>query len=425
MSYGLKVMDFNLFFNLLYADLRTPFPTIWSRRTTEDSHSRIAKFLSRVWNYEGAIRLGELNILPLRNGQWVNANLGTVFLPTTGDIPVPPGVDMPVLHPAAVANEERKKLFIQLGAIEPSIGNVRAAILKVYGSTAWLVNLENSKAHLRYLYLTHQSKYSRRELKDICIFGSSSQTGKPHREDFYVPSDQPYGPKDILEPTDTAPGMEVCLVHQAYFEDVPTSPSSSHLSWKRWLKDFVAVRERLRLVARDGNGLSDIWTYVAKHRPEKLLGFLEHAWKQEREYFTDNEVLKDTIKQIDASNLCIKQLSAMCPLNLTFLPLPNLQQQSLRFMKKSEPFPFLAIEGASSLEELSSKWMFLHTVFSVEKDDDINFLLQILSWIRIANVDADELEQQERLRDLYIAIDAKLVGSENRQKSTKDIRSVN
>jgi hypothetical protein len=114
----------------------------------------------------------------------------------------------------------------------------------VYRSSAHRVSLENSKAHLRYLYLTHQSNHSRDGLKDIVIFTKNSQRGKPHQEDFYVPSDQPYGPKDILEPTDSAPGMEVSLIHQAYFEDVPTTPSSSHLSWRKWLQDFVGVRER-------------------------------------------------------------------------------------------------------------------------------------------------------------------------------------
>jgi hypothetical protein len=124
--YGLKVMNSSLFFKLLHVDLGTPSSRIQSRFTTDDSHSRIAKLLSSVWNTEGEKRLGLLNILPLRSGTWVNANMGEVFLPTTCEIPVLPGVDMPILDPAAVANEERKTLFTQLGAVEPSIASVQA-----------------------------------------------------------------------------------------------------------------------------------------------------------------------------------------------------------------------------------------------------------------------------------------------------------
>jgi hypothetical protein len=118
------------------------------------------------------------------------------------------------------------------------------------------------------------------------------------------------------------------------------------------------------------------------------------------------------------------QLSEECPLSETFLPMPNLQQPTLRFMKELEPFPFLAIEEAALSEELSPKLMFLHTVFSVEKDDDTNFLLNVLHWIGVANSDADAIKQHQRLWDLYIAIDAKLVGSEDQQEVRKDIHLV-
>ncbi|KAK3941989.1 hypothetical protein QBC46DRAFT_257257 [Diplogelasinospora grovesii] len=419
-QYGLRITGYNLLLDMLQADLDSPASRMKSKSTSKDWHSAVAQVFSGLPNRK---RLKRLPLLPLRGGQWVSANSGSVYLPTTGGTPIPPGVDIQVLDPAAVANDDRKTLFVQLGATEPSLADVWASILKAYGSSGLRVDMAESRAHLHYLYLTHQPKQGRYEFKNISVYSHDDHVGQPHQEDFYLPSDHPYGPKALLEPTDDAPGLRVAFVHPTYLEDVPSPPTSTHPSWKRWLHDFVGVRERLRLVSRKGDSLSDTWNYVAEHRPRKLLGLLEYLWKHEGSRVSNNDGLKAEIKNVSANMLCSFELPCRCHLDQTYLPLPHLQRQCLRFMEESEYFPLLELEGTASAEQFSTKWMFLHATFSVGMDDNTAFLLDILCWIKNTNPSASSISRHQRLLDLCVAIDAKCVGTVDRQAERKRIKA--
>lgn len=78
-------------------------------------------------------------------------------------------------------------------------------------------------------------------------------------------------------------------------------------------------------------------------------------------------------------------------------------------MEKYELFPFLKIDEIAASEELGSQWIFLHTAFSVGKDDDSNFLLEIL-W-RIHDSDSKDLDRfplsnPRRILGLYVLLDS-------------------
>lgn len=96
-----------------------------------------------------------------------------------------------------------------------------------------------------------------------------------------------------------------------------------------------------------------------------------------------------------------------CVLEETYMPFPNLRRLREHFMEQQEQFPFLEIENLQSTETLSTKWMFLNTNFRVGKDEDWKFLMCILRWIKDSNPKASSLRRQQRVMDLYVAIDAK------------------
>lgn len=235
----------------------------------------------------------------------------------------------------------------------------------------------------------------------------------PHEEEIYLPHSHPYGPKALLGPTEYSQGMEVLLMHSTYFESIPSRPHSDYPSWRAWLTTSLGIRERLSLVSSDGDSLSDSWTYIAETRPGKLLGLLQYLWKYQSSELRQNADLIMEIQSMNARKLCNRDLPDDCRLDETYLPLSNLRALCHRFMEEDEPFPFLYLEELLD-EELYSKWIFLHNDFSVGKDDDMGFLLNVLYWIQSANPDESALTSYERLWDLYITIGAKHLAAEDR-----------
>lgn len=423
--YGLRKMSYEQLLVMLNDDLSNPASWMKSASSSEDWHSAVAHFFLKC---SPISKLKSFELLPLRSGAWVSANSGSVFLPTTGGVPIPPGIDFRILDPAAVANKNRKKLFTQIGVTEPSISRVRESILNEYDFPNRRVSMVDSRAHLHYLYLTHQSKQPLYELKNISFYSKDDDYYKPHMKDFYLPSLHPYGPEVLLGRTDSAPGFRDSIVNPAYLEDKPTPTDSMHPSWERWLYVYANVRERLRIVSDDWESLTKAWYHVAEHHPKKLLGLLQYLWKYEefRLSIRCSDAVKEEIENTNANMLCRLDLPHSCAIRETFLPLPHLEQQCQRFMEESEHFPFLELEGATSasVEELSTKWMFLHTVFSVGKEDNIEFLLKILYWIRKANTSASSVAQHQRLLDLYVAIEGKHLGAMNKKDEKANIQWV-
>lgn len=419
-EYGLQNMKVHLFVSMLRADLEQSTSRIKSPSTSQRWHSIMAQLLTRFANDE---RLCGLALLPLRSGVWVSPDSGQVYLPMTEGIPLPLRVNMRILDPAAVANDDRRALFTRYGAAEPSVAIVRASIKVTHDNPFAELDLAETKSHLRFLYLSHlcEPKAVRDDYRTLCLQTSAGVLKKPSSEDIFLPTDHPYGARALLEPTGAAPGLQVLSLDADYLLDSPVAPRPRHPSWERWLYDFVGVRERLRLIARNRNALSDVWAYVATHRSDKLLGLLEHLWGYEGAQISRTDVLKTQIQRMNADRLCITPLPGPCSLKETFLPLAHLTTQRERFMEPTEPFPFLQLDSTMTPEQLRAKWLFLHETFSVGIDDDLHFLLDILFWIKQANPNNATVARQQRLIDLYVAIDAKCVASVDQERTRQSI----
>jgi hypothetical protein len=410
--YGLRSLHFGLFLDLLKMDLSSSRSKLKSASTDDAWHAKLAQSLRSFFakgNSERKSQLKGLPMLPLWSGEWVAANCGRVYLPSTAGIAIPAGTDLKVVDPAAMVNTDRRGLFFDLGVIEPAISDVRTSIMKGLQSKSCRLDEARSRDHLHYLYHSHPYKQPREDLRGIFLHNHNGLVRRPSHTDFYLPSDHLYGPNSLLAETATAPGLPVSFVHPSYMEDVPSPRDPKQKTWKRWLYEDVGVRERLRLVSRDGTRLSDEWRYVAEHRPDKLLGLLGYLWQHESTEEIEQAIF-DEISATDASKMCkgsIPPSSDTCDLEDTWLPLPHLEQQCRHFMEEEEFFPFLDLPDSDSQENFLARWAFLHTFIDVGKDDDTGFLLTILQWIKSANRDAVTIFRPGRLWDLYAAIGAK------------------
>ncbi len=417
-EYGLKIMDVDHVVDLLRADLTRATSKMRSASTSQRWHSTMAQLLTKYANY---YRVRQLALLPLRSGDWVSLDSGSVYLPTAEEIPVPIDVNMRILDPAAVANKDRRALYTRFGAAEPSVVDVRIAIGNGYGALFPCSSLAQSKSHLHFLYLSQlcDPKPVRKDYRTIHLRTSLGRNENPYTQDVFLPTHHPYGALELLASGTDVPGFPVIFLHSDYLLDAPEAPSLRYPSWERWLCDFIGVRERLRLVAEDGNALSDTWAYVASHRPDRLLGLLEHLWQHEESQITSNEALKTQIQGTNVEGLCGSLLSAPCTLKATYLPLASLRAHCERFMEQTEPFPFLELDSTMSPEQMRTKWLFLHEVFSVGIEDDLRFLLDVFFWIKQANPGSSTLTRHGRLIDLYIAIYAKCLGSADGERSRR------
>jgi hypothetical protein len=407
---GLKRPGSDLLFELVQLDLESYHSKMKSESTSAVWHSSIARLLIKYGpSHQAEVR--KLALLPLRGGpfgaKFVTAGYGRVYLPTTEGIPIPRCVDLSVLEVTAVVNEDRKALFVKLGAVEALVANVRADVLHsrtLSKSTFWL---GDSKEALCYLYLTHRPQNDQNELRDIFIHSADGRPVKPHQEDCYLPSTHTYGPGALFGGDHGAPKFRIAFANSGYLEDVPKSLRPDHPSWERWLYDYVGIRERVRLLSSSERNLSDAWIHVTEHLPDKVLGLLEYLWQFEGTKIASNSILTAMISKTDARKLCVKELMFPCVLQETYMPFPNLRRLREHFMEQHEQFPFLQIENLQSTETLSTKWMFLNTNFRVGKDDDWKFLMCILRWIKNFNPKASSVLRQQRVMDLYVAIDAK------------------
>ncbi|KAJ5721350.1 uncharacterized protein N7483_009284 [Penicillium malachiteum] len=433
--YGLKINRAGLVMRILKKDLESPFSRVKWNNLSEDFQSRMAKLLSQFAKESESIRseLSSLTLLPLRNGHWVSFSSGSVSFPHSNGIVIPPGLDFRILDPVATSNPDRKAFFSILGIQEPAVDTVRESILK-RNCSSFLdehSTIGESKKHLVFLYQAHRFPTTAfgkgNMLRNIHIFSDELRLICPRRDglECYAPSNDPYGPKLLLGATDALPGMKLPFVHPKYLEETPEKPSPDHPSWIEWFKETFGVSERLSLIARDGHSLSPTWYYLAKHQPQKLLGYLKQAWKFEGAQIICSESLKLLLQKTDVSRLsnCIVKLPRQCRLDEAYLPLPNLVEQSRVFLGKNDAFPFLHLKGMSSEEQIKTNWFFLHSELGVKKDDDIEFLLDILKWLKISNSNFLMNKHVQRVFDLYSAIFTKYSGSRDKMQLRERISS--
>ncbi|KAJ6036119.1 hypothetical protein N7540_000398 [Penicillium herquei] len=157
------------------------------------------------------------------------------------------------------------------------------------------------------------------------------------------------------------------------------------------------------LITNEGQDLPDAWNELVERQPQSILKGLKHVWNSRPKVLHDDST-KRMLQATDASQLCHTRIPQKCRLNETYLPLPHLKEQCAQFMEKDEVFPFLKLD----VDEINS-WLFLHTELGVKNDDNIEFLLDILKWIKISNSKSGRIKDPGRISRIYSTISTKFV----------------
>lgn len=422
-EYGLQPVSVNILVNLLEADVPSANSKMHGSHTTEEWHSVVARMLS-LW-FERKFTLAQqslksLPLLPLRDEEWTSTTSGPVYFSATRDINIPDSLDLRVIRLSASKDPDRNMLFRHLGVCEATIDQVRASINRSFQS--YPLSFDIIKSYLDYLYLTHQpGTHTQEGYAKVQVVGESWKRITPSGTDIYLPgANHAYSPVSLLAAQGTAPGLSVDFLHSKNMDHVPARPNSSHPSWERWLCDFVGIRERLRLLSRNGDALSDTFLHVFEHRPGKFLGLFQHLWLHEKSNLLRNRTLRSEIENLSARDLCGVDFSLK--LKETWLPFTHLRRSVERYMEHPEQFPFLKFEESEMTQQFGARWSFLNEYFSIGKDDSMDFLLEILRCIGRSCPEPSSVRQTHNVFELYVAIYAKLTVADDEPGARRKIR---
>lgn len=408
MSYGLKSLDLDEFFDLVKKDLNSPKPRLQGN-STELWQSAVAKLFCHWFDTKPGMmqRLGSLSLIPLVKGHWTSANETTAYFPTTDGFDIPHGLDLEIVDPKAVANPDRRTLFTHLGVSTALIRDVQSSIIRAFAGS---MSVSVRKCH-HFLYYTHLHRSSVIRPSQMGIVNDSFRLVSVRTNDIYLHSStDPYSAKVLLAASGSAPGLAADFTHALYMVDVPSPPSPVHPTWERWLYDFLGVREHLRLVSPRTNEFSGVLNYLLKYRALSVLGLLAHLQHGEASQLCSDKVLREKMRHIEAKNMCGVTYSIL--LQDTWLPLPTLEKRAEYFLDSfvTEPdkgFPFLRIDLSETAGQVDSKWQFLYRHFSVGHEENLKFLLALLSCIcRLQGANLS-VAQAQRVYDLYVTIAAK------------------
>lgn len=407
-NYGLRQMNEQEFLDRVYQDLNVhEFSIMKSPSTDEDWHSRVARILIAAWrDHSDAIK--KLALIPLGGGEWTSSEAiytTPVYYSHVNGYPIPPNPKLSLVDSRAEKNPHRQRLFDCLGVENARAPYVRRQIIDCHARYRFARSV--SRMFLTFLYLTAHLDRENDDAdayREIKLVDHLSRNRTPQLHTLYFPDDDPYGAWQLLQPVDSGeshggtPGLDVSFVHCDYMLDPPTQPEGEIHTWKTWLSEKRHIREEIPLTR--GWHLSEECVYVAKHHPQKFIGFLLKYWKFE---ITGNQQLTNELLNLEV--LC--ENGYMYPLAKTYVHTSQLEYAD-KFLQKDEFFPWL--KQADSLSDnpglFNLEFVAKALGFGYPKSE-LEFHLTILRFIVDANDDAKNLLDFGRIFILYRRIQAR------------------
>ncbi len=430
-DYGLADMSISEWLDRVQHDLASPTSAIKSS-TNQDWDTRVADLLTAACNasLSSNVRttVRQLELIPLRdNKQWISASTGRpVYYPHVGSAGPGQGLDMPlvldmhVVEARAASAPAWRRLYDSLGVQAASVAVVRKAIFDEHG-TRFKMTKADYMTHLQFIYLTHHLAQSPYGYNRLYIMNRQSLM-YAYTVDVYTADGGPYG-VELLLPTDGgAPGLEpVFIVDDLLLKDEPSKPALQTLSWRDWLHDVLHVRRHLRLVDPDGTRLSTTCHYVAKHRPDKFLGFLQATWGRDQLTPTTQKHIVDELGRLEV--LC--RGGQRVPLRQAYVPLDNLKTLASGFLA-DELFPWLELEvDCSGWEAFPAAWVPLGEAFGLGyRCSRVAFLMDVLWTVAQDNSDAERVQSPQRIYALYARLQAEIRVSPPSEERAKEVQYV-
>jgi hypothetical protein len=368
-------------------------------------------------------RVRHLKMIPLANEEWTSAKDGKIFHPMMGDTPVPDDLRFRLVHPNAIKNKNRRKLFEHLGMARLERKAVRERILSIYQSipVGWPTPSPVSVPHLRFLYLTHRpDDMASNKRKTIPIKTISGVFAKrPGEFDIYVRDEEPYGAFKLLD-WKKSQQFPVCFIDEQYLHDPPAESKDAGISWRDWLYNYIGLRRHVRLLDRKNLSVSQEALFISEQSPDQFMGYLKHVWHKEMPTIAASDKALRTLRNVEVP--CGGGEEArLCE---TYLPLPPLKATCARFFD-SPGFPFLELPGLC----IQASWLFLTQYLGVRFEDNVGFRLRILEAIKLHTNMITPLDDmhgwKNRLAHLYLYIEAGCLESQHSKSVKAEIVSVN
>jgi hypothetical protein len=404
--FGLGCLAFDKTIAMVKRDLQAgpEHSRITSPNTDDDWHTRACTLLNLAWtcNWPHHIRsLKQLEIIPLQDGSWVTSEIGDIFYPKYGNVVIPKDLGMRLVEPMATRNETRCAFFDNLGVHRIDVlivSNIRERILSPPTVFGTIPRIESSIERMRFLFLTQHLYPEEDGLSGkFRVYNHRGVAKNPSFTDLYISNDDPYGAELFLRQK----GRQVNCVNSRYFEEIPSIAPDSGLTLHRWMHKYLGIRQHLRLVSSDRNSLSVECLDTAATRPAEFLGFLRHLWSFESHIVLKTGPLLNTLKETMV--LCRNEkMEKLCK---TYLPLKPLLDVHRQFLG-DEYFPFIQSSELFGQDEVSHLWSFLVRNLGVGNQDNVSFRLQLMRRLKLANIDAQTLDNPSRVIDLYQSIDA-------------------
>jgi hypothetical protein len=375
-AFGLDEIGDRSMFYRIKQDLDSDNSKIKAFETDNDWQTRAFDLILSILERSPSVReeIRGLCLIPLIDGQWVNASATGLYFPPESGPEVPRDL-MITIDPRATRNDSRKEMLKKLGVERCSHTEAINRLWTSYRSEGGASDLPLSTAHLSYLYWHYQDIDDRRFLR-LWLYDRNENKITTRQKVMYFQSEDEYGPQELLKsarhprnPSTIAPECPVPFTNSAYMDLFGPTTRRHELSWLSWLENALGVHRNTRLKS-DGGSLSQEFRHIMEYRPEKVIGTLKTHWAM-----YENEISPPIIDTLSQTRV-ICQGNRERVLKMTYLPLPSLRNE-VQALGIFQGFPFLDVPDGSEERRIRREWRFLEE-FGVGFEANLAFCVDIL-----------------------------------------------
>lgn len=271
---GVKELTFDNFLSHLKSLIDKDFDTFKSK--DNDWQSKLAAVLaSEVKNTVYNTKVKELRIIHLRTGEWVTANVESIFFSKNdSNFKAPGGVQMAVVDPVAEADFNRQRLLTGLGVKSFDTTNVCQLILNLHTANANIskLSLEDLISQIKFLY---KSNWIPSGTVDLWFMAESGR--RQNGSSLYIDTDldDKFSATSIFAHRRSNVGF----LHTDYLAQFPEESKG----WKSWLGKHFGLSHYPRLVSTIVDGsfyLSPDFKSLFEDFPSAdILSLLRNNWK--------------------------------------------------------------------------------------------------------------------------------------------------
>lgn len=350
-------------------------------------HSNLARALAPLClDKVLSLQIGTLNLIPLRDGQWVSIEGKSIFFP--GDrhgLTIPDGINLYAIADEAAQDPFRRHLYRLLGAEDFSVSLLCDTIIAAHNDSKFRPSSAMNGALLsQALFLFRAGCKLDKNERFWCVQECGAKRSPASK--LYLESDEPLSASKLLG-TDRS---RFHFLHSSYLDAVPEEEER----WRKWLVDMLRVAEFPRLAVSSGKDsfrLSEDFEWLLMHRPSaEFLVLLRDQWYNYAPYLENDETKKDNHPPNVSRKLLRERLSfvgvkcrdgTMRQAKNTYLPTNELVAAARGCID------FLDVPNPQD-----KRWELVLHALQVGLKDDLDFYLKAIQTLKVRGPTKDSVE---------------------------------